>query len=455
MKIFFSKISQKTEKLADKIVSTVSILITFYNKIKDKGKDKEKENLNLSNSTSTKNNSKDSSNSNNSENLLDLNKDSNEKSKEKQKEIEGNSVDVKYTTSRSEELSKFVLNKEATEKIRNTIQIEEDNDNYIFSINKKEEDSEEEEEWEEEEEIEKETSNESKNSQNNGKPESNLESIQDKKEINIPEVPKLNQGKIIENSKEDDSTSKTTDNSLSTKKRSFKVDKLNIFKKKTSDKETEKEDYHDPSNKNIICHQILKEGLCINIEDLIAKVPCFIQRHRNTFIKIFYDKKEDYILEPHFLYFDEYYLYLIKDSAPEFLNKDNDRTTFTRCVGKYFDIRKIEKIKVGEDIDNSNIKITITFKLHGLNQEFEDENYLIKDFYFELNNADLFFKMVKYFLGQYKIPINIPESYFSDIINEKKEQDEIILNQESKKEEIKEEKNPEQSLGSNETIKEN
>lgn len=210
-------------------------------------------------------------------------------------------------------------------------------------------------------------------------------------------------------------------------KKSYRVDKLSIFNKQKIDKVNnneanvakENEDYFDPINVNTYCHMMLKRGMMIDVTILNSIVPCFKLRHKNKFIKLFYSRKEDNYLQPYFVFFDEFFFYFIKNLEPESIPKNDERRKYIRVIGKQNNIKKIDKIKVSdyEENDEEMIKVNITFKFHEINKEFEDENYSVKDIYFTLGNADMFFKMLKYFLSKYNIPINIPESYYNNVVD--------------------------------------
>ena len=191
-----------------------------------------------------------------------------------------------------------------------------------------------------------------------------------------------------------------------TEQKQNKVDKLSIFKK-NSGSSADKEEYHDPIVNNY-CHILHRRYTEIDITTLIAIVPCFKLRHKNSLVKFFYNDKNDYIYCPYFVYFDEFMFYFIKDKEVDFYPKEDDRRVFTRYIGKNYNIKKIHKLRIVDHEDK--IKITVTFKLHALNQEFVEENYVVKDIYFFEKEADIFLKMLKYFLTRYKIPIKIPET---------------------------------------------
>lgn len=294
--------------------------------------------------------------------------------------------------------NKFLLDKKEMEKLKEKISIEEDDHNYTYSLK---DHNTEEEEYEEDEYEEEET--EEKNSTGHTQTvDSSVDSIQNNSNNSNSEA-KLNE--------ESNSTIKSSSNTNNKIVKTYKVDKLSIFKTKSLG-QLEKEEFHDPVNINSYIHQVYKRGQSVDVNSLTATVPCYKLRHKFKIVKLFYDKKDDYFLQPYLIYFDEFFFYFIKNLDVDFYPKDDERRSFMRTIGKMYNIKKINKIKVS-DYDEDIIKITITFKLHEINQEFDEEHYVVKDIYFDLNNADLFFKILNYFLTKYKIPMNIPSSCIS------------------------------------------
>lgn len=341
----------------------------------------------------------------------------------------------------------LVFSKEVTEKLKEKISIQEDDHNFIYNLNNATEEEEDEYEEYEEEEI-KEVSkdekkeeklslgsqfNEAKEHCNEGKNKSIIDTT------NTPPIGNtITANTSITNAlltghdsgsleavpfNESKATIVTSPNQFQNnvvfKNESFstpmtirkkKIDNLSIFKK-TSDK-LDKEEFHDPTNANSYVHGVFRRGTTIDLRILLSLVPCYKLRHRFKFVKLFYDKKEDYYFHSYFIFFDEMFIYFIKNTELEFLPKDDDRRAYLRLIGKNYNIKKLDKIKVC-DYDEDKIKITITFKLHDINQEFGDENVITKDVFFDLKSGDLFFKMLKYFSNKNRIPLNIPESYYN------------------------------------------
>lgn len=307
-----------------------------------------------------------------------------------------------------------MLEKKLQEKIKNSISIEEDENNFTFTMLNKDQYEEEEEEIEDDEQIEKEL-NEHKNE---SKPNDNTNNIkldstnqinnQGSKSLNcnIKENDDLSNVEVIASS--DINNNFNTSNIV----QDIHIDRLAFYKYKYKFndedlKEFSNENYfYDVSSKNCHFHTIFQRGSLVDITQLSSIIACYKLRQSNSskIIQMFTNSKKDEYFVPYFIFFDEFFIYFIKNNELDFISQGDDRRAFTRTIGKSYNIKQLEKIKVAE-YNNKKLKVTFTFKLHSVFEEFIDEKYIIKDIYLDLSDGEVFFKMLRFYLKIYKIPI--------------------------------------------------
>lgn len=207
------------------------------------------------------------------------------------------------------------------------------------------------------------------------------------------------------------------DNNINTKINSSSVhdiyiDRLAFYKNKHKFdddelKEFSNENYfYDMSSKNLHFHMIFQRGSLVDITQLSSIIACYKLRQSNSskIIQMFISSKKEENFVPYFIFFDEFFIYFIKNLELDFIPQGDDRKAFTRTIGKSYNIKQLEKIKT-QEYNEKKLKITFTFKLHSVFEEFIDEKYIIKDIYIEYADCEVFFKMLRFYLKIYKIPI--------------------------------------------------
>lgn len=241
------------------------------------------------------------------------------------------------------------LSDEASQKFKSMITIDEDEKDFIYNVQHHDEDEDEEEETED-------------------------STKQEEAEISQPSVSQTS------------STPKV-------------IDKLEIFKKKSAEDQLDISSFYQDQ---YICHQILIKGLIIDTRYLLSTCKCQKFRYKSKLRKLVgLDNREDMFFMDYLAYFEDFFLYFIKDE--QLANTEY----FERRVSKHHNLKKLHQIEVSDF--ETQIKIVLIFKLHDINQEFSDEKYEIKDIYFGLENANHFFRLLKLVLKKYKIPMNFPE----------------------------------------------
>lgn len=190
------------------------------------------------------------------------------------------------------------------------------------------------------------------------------------------------------------------------------IDRLAFYKNKHKFddeelKEFSNENYfYDMSSKNLHFHMIFQRGSLVDITQLSSIIACYKLRQSNSskIIQMFISSKKEENFVPYFIFFDEFFIYFIKNLELDFIPQGDDRKAFTRTIGKSYNIKQLEKIKT-QEYNDKKLKITFTFKLHSVFEEFIDEKYIIKDIYIEYADCEVFFKMLRFYLKIYKIPI--------------------------------------------------
>ena len=297
---------------------------------------------------------------------------------------------------------------------KNIISIEEDDEDFTYNINQNIYEEYEEEEEEEEEELEIEQKNinllENNSENNNIFNINNNVCINNKDELN-----KINNNinyKIINNLQIFNSKiNKDINKFINTSPQRYeKKNKLSIKKRNSNNSSNSLND----NNLSFFCNVLLPRNSLIDIES-IELAKCYKRRAKNNFTKfissIGIEKSNDFVYQNYYVYLDNAFMYFIKDIDYSHTIIDNDykinkNRTFIKKVSKRHSLLKLNQIKVSDFEDK--VKVVLVFKFHDINMEFEDERYEIKDLYFSIEEANIFFSMLRNQLLNLKIDLNIP-----------------------------------------------
>ncbi len=162
----------------------------------------------------------------------------------------------------------------------------------------------------------------------------------------------------------------------------------------------EENEYFEEEEDSILnAHRVFTKKSFLDIEGM-PYVPFIKIKKNENFLSILGIKKNIQFKEIKYLVlFDEHFIYMINMTI-----KENNQNNFFKKIGNHFDLKKLTKIDIKDDQNNSNNKIiTLLFVLDNDVNNFKSK---IKEFYFDYENGVKFFKILKFYLKKNNIPIS-------------------------------------------------
>jgi hypothetical protein len=203
----------------------------------------------------------------------------------------------------------------------------------------------------------------------------------------------------------------------------------------------EENEYFEEEEESILnAHRVFTKKSFLDIEGM-PYVPFIKIKKNENFLSILGIKKNIQFKEIKYLVlFDEHFIYMINMTI-----KENNQNNFFKKIGNHFDLKKLTKIDIKDDQNNSNNKIiTLLFVLDNDVNNFKSK---IKEFYFDYENGVKFFKILKFYLKKNNIPISFVNNNVERINKINSEND-------NKEEEKKDENNINDNLNNNDNKKE-